>query len=70
LSAAGGKQEPEQVSGLRVSAGFFPLLGAKPVLGRVFLPEEEIRGRDHEVILSYGLWKRRYSGDVFQARGS
>src|SRR3989440_11854495 len=64
LSAAGTKQEPEQVSGLRVSAGFFPVLGVKPFLGRTFLPEEEIPGNDHEVVLSYGLWMRRYGGDV------
>jgi putative ABC transport system permease protein len=63
LSATGTKQEPEQVSGLRVSAGFFSVLGVKPFLGRTFLPEEETLGRDHEVVLSYGLWKRRYGGD-------
>jgi putative ABC transport system permease protein len=63
LSPTGMKQEPERVSGLRVSAGFFPTLGVKPVLGRTFLPEEEILGRDHEVVLSWGLWKRRYGGD-------
>jgi len=63
LSATGNKQEPEQVSGLRVSASFFPVLGVKPLLGRTFLPEEETLGRDHEVVLSYGLWKRRYGGD-------
>src|ERR1700683_2728417 len=63
LSATGTKAEPEQVSGLRVTAGFFPVLGVKPFLGRTFLPEEEIAGRDHEVVLSYGLWKRRYAGD-------
>ena len=61
LSAAGG--EPEQVSGLRVSASFFPVLGVKPMLGRAFLPEEEMPGKDREVILSYGLWKRRYGAD-------
>lgn len=61
LSATGG--EPEQVSGLRVSASFFPVLRAKPMLGRLFLAEEELPGKDHEVILSYGLWKRRYGGD-------
>ena len=63
LSAIGESREPEQVSGLRVSASFFPLLGVHPLLGRTFLPEEEIRGKDHEVILSYGLWTRRYAGD-------
>jgi putative ABC transport system permease protein len=63
LSPTGSKQEPEQVSGLRVSADFFPTLGVKPLFGRTFLPEEETLGRDREVVLSYGLWKRRYSGD-------
>src|SRR5271169_4649707 len=63
LSATGIKQEAEQVSGLRVSAGFFSVLGVKPLLGRTFLPEEETLGRDHEVVLSYGLWKTRYNGD-------
>ena len=60
---AGNAQEAEQVSGLRVSAGFFSVLGAKPFLGRTFLPEEETLGKDHEVVLSYGLWKERYGGD-------
>src|SRR5207247_10271075 len=63
LCGTGTKQEPEAVSGLRVSAGFFPALGVKPFLGRTFLPEEETLGKDHEVVLSYGLWKRRYGGD-------
>jgi putative ABC transport system permease protein len=56
-------REAEQVSGLRVSAGFFDVLGAKPLLGRTFLPEEETLGKDHEVVLTYGLWKSRYAGD-------
>lgn len=63
LSSTGAKQEPEQVSGLRVSADFFKVLGVKPFLGRTFLPEEERLGADHEVVLSYGLWKVRYGGD-------
>jgi predicted permease len=63
LSSSRGMQEAEQVSGLRVSAEFFPTLGVKPFLGRTFLPEEETLGRDHEVVLSYGLWQRRFGGD-------
>jgi len=63
LSPTGNSQEAEQVSGLRVSAGFFSVLGAKPLLGRTFLPEEETLGKDREVVLSYGLWKTRYDGD-------
>ncbi|MDR3699911.1 MAG: ABC transporter permease [Candidatus Sulfopaludibacter sp.] len=63
LSPVNRSQEAEQVSGLRVSAGFFSVLGVKPLLGRTFLPEEEMLGRDREVVLSYGLWKSRYDGD-------
>jgi putative ABC transport system permease protein len=63
LSPTGTKQQAEQVSGLRVSAGFFSVLGVKPSLGRTFVAEEETLGKNHEVILSYGLWKRRYGGD-------
>src|SRR5579863_5610886 len=55
LSPSNNAQEAEQVSGLRVSAGFFDVLGARPLLGRTFLPEEETLGKDHEVVLSYGL---------------
>ncbi|MGH9731568.1 MAG: ABC transporter permease [Candidatus Acidiferrales bacterium] len=55
--------EPERVSGVRVTAKFFDVLGVQPLFGRTFLPEEETAGKDHEVILSYGLWKRRFAGD-------
>jgi len=64
LSPGNNAQEAEQVSGLRVSAGFFQVLGAKPLLGRTFLPEEETLGKDREVVLTYGLWKTRYNGDA------
>ncbi len=64
LAPSGDEKEAEAVSGLRVSAGFFSVLGVKPLLGRTFTPEEEMLGRDHEVVLSYGLWKQRYDGDL------
>src|SRR5581483_9502996 len=63
LSPSHSSREAEQVSGVRVSAEFFTVLGVQPFLGRTFLPEEETLGRDHEVVLSYGLWKSRYNGD-------
>jgi putative ABC transport system permease protein len=62
LAPTGESREPEQVSGLRISSTFFTVLGVHPFLGRNFLPEEEVLGKNHEVILSYGLWKRRYGG--------
>ena len=58
-----GDREPEQVSGLRVTASFFTVLGVEPLLGRTFLPDEEFRGRDRVVVLSHGLWTRRYGGE-------
>jgi len=63
LSPSDSSQQAEQVSGVRVSAGFFPVLGVKPLLGRTFLPEEEKLGKDREVVLSYRLWTNRYGGD-------
>src|SRR5215472_2978523 len=63
LSGGGPDSNPEQVSGVRVSASFFPLLGTKSYLGRTFRPEEEAQGKDREVVLSYALWKRRYKED-------
>jgi putative ABC transport system permease protein len=58
-----GGGEPEQVSGVRVSASFFHVLGVEPMLGRTFRPDEEAPGKDHVVVLSHGLWTRRYGAD-------
>src|SRR5260370_9268405 len=49
--------------GLYVSAGLFPTLGVAPMIGRNILPEETQLGREREVILSYGLWARRFAFD-------
>jgi putative ABC transport system permease protein len=57
-----GASNPERYQGARVSADFFPLLGAKPEFGRNFRPEEEQVGRDHVVILSHALWQSRFGG--------
>jgi predicted permease len=63
-ASLGGVGEPERVWGQAVSGGYFPLLGIKPVIGRFILPEEDqVIGRDAVVVLSYGLWKRRFGSD-------
>lgn len=54
---------PEALYGLRVSASLFPALGVKPMLGRNILPEEDHPGNTNEMILSYGLWVRRFNAD-------
>ncbi len=55
---------PEQVQGFQADDGLFTALGAKALLGRTFFAEEMTDGRDQVVILSYGLWQRRFGGDA------
>jgi predicted permease len=62
LSGA-GLGEPIRVSGTYVSAEFFSLLGARPALGRTFLPGEDLAGQDSYVILSHGLWEERFQSN-------
>ena len=56
-----GHGVPEQVTGAKVSSSLFPLLGVRPLVGRNFTAEEDHPGH-HVVMLSYGLWQRRYAG--------
>jgi putative ABC transport system permease protein len=58
-----GTADPQLVNGFLVSANFFETLGVQPLLGRAFLSEEEEPGKDREVILSHGLWERRFGSD-------
>ena len=58
-----GVGEPERIVGTLVSASLFPLLDVQPALGRAFLNEEDRPGHDRVVILSHGLWRRRFAGD-------
>jgi predicted permease len=55
--------ETERVAGAAVSANLFPTLGIRPILGRNFLPDEELPGQTDVVLISYGLWQRRFGGD-------
>ena len=58
-----GAGEPERLQGRLVSAGFFSLLGVKPVLGRDFLAEDDRPGATPTVILSHPFWSRRFNND-------
>lgn len=54
--------QPERLAGLRVSPGFFQVMGRQPLIGRTFTPEEEkpVPGPG-PVVISYGFWTRRYA---------
>ncbi|HWC15955.1 MAG TPA: ABC transporter permease [Terriglobales bacterium] len=56
-----GPVEPEQVQGAFVSSSFFPIMGVAPALGRVFNATEELH-HERVVLLSNGLWLRRFAG--------
>ena len=58
-----GGNEPEFVSGVRVSAGFFRVLGVHPAIGRDFSDEEDSPHGDPVVILTDSIWRRRFGGD-------
>ena len=58
-----GVDEAERLQGFAVSHEFFPALGMPPLAGRTFTAAEEQPGRDQVVVISHGLWQRRFAGD-------
>jgi putative ABC transport system permease protein len=58
-----GDREAQKVQDFQVSASFFSMLCVRPQLGRAFLPEEEVPGREQEIILGHALWEQRYASD-------
>jgi putative ABC transport system permease protein len=59
-----GDGEPERVRGCRVTGDFFRALGMDAALGRTLLPDDDRPGGQRVVVLSHGLWQRRYAGDA------
>ena len=58
-----GSDPPEHLYGLQVVQSLLPMLGVEPLLGRLFVSGEDQKGAEHEVVLSYRLWQRRFAGD-------
>jgi hypothetical protein len=58
-----GVGEPEQVRGLNVTDGTLPLLGIKPVMGRLFTRDDDLPGTPETALLSYGYWRQKFGGD-------
>jgi len=55
---------PEQIHGIHVTEAYFRLVGAPVMLGRTFTRQEDLPNGGHVVVLSYGLWQRRFGGNV------
>src|SRR5499426_3479615 len=58
-----GRGEPERITGVFVSQNLFSLLGAQPQIGRGFIDEDLKERQGLVVLLSHGLWRRRFGGD-------
>lgn len=59
-----GQGQAERLAGGMATASLFPMLGVRPIAGRLFAPDEDTPGRDQVVVLDEGLWKRRFGGDI------
>ncbi|MGB0036214.1 MAG: ABC transporter permease, partial [Candidatus Acidiferrales bacterium] len=55
-----GSGEPQRLSGEMITSQFFTTLRIKPVLGRSFLPEEDVPGAGPVVLIGEGMWKRKF----------
>src|SRR5262249_26734388 len=58
-----GFDDPEELATQLVTPNFFDVLGSPALIGRTFVPEEGQQGHDNVVVLSFGLWQRRFSAD-------
>ena len=59
-----GAGDSARLEGARVTAGFFPVLGTAPMLGRAFFPEEDRPGGPQVCVLSHQLWQSRFGANV------
>ena len=58
-----GRDQPERIAGMRGQSALLEMLGAKPLLGRILLPEEDKPGKPAVAILSDRVWARLFSSD-------
>lgn len=65
-----GAGEPEHLKGLDVSDGTLPILGVRPVLGRLFTRQDDIAGASETVMLSYAYWQKRFGRSPSALGGS
>ena len=59
-----GAGDPERLQGVRMSAHAFEMLGAKAALGRALIPDDDGASSQRVVVLTHGLWQRRFGADA------
>ena len=64
FNLSGGHGEPERVGVIRVSSNLLPMLGAQPLHGQLFVPEDDAPGRPGTAVLGHGFWQRRFGGET------
>jgi putative ABC transport system permease protein len=63
MSGDGTQGQAERVAGIQVGDGFFKVMKAEPMLGRVFDAEDQKEGQDRVIVLGHGLWTTRFGSD-------
>jgi predicted permease len=63
VNLTGGIGEPERIGTIQMSSNLLPMLGARPLLGRLFVPDEDSPGRADTAVLMYSAWERRFGRD-------
>lgn len=58
-----GREQPERIDALRTQSALLTMLGAKPLMGRLLLPEEDTPGKPATAVLSYRAWRRFFNSD-------
>lgn len=58
-----GQGDAERIPAIQVGDGYFKVMKGKAILGRTFLPEEQLEGKDFVIVLGYGLWQRKFGSD-------
>jgi putative ABC transport system permease protein len=58
-----GLDSPERLQITKVTGDFFKVMGVEPILGRTFLTEEDVPGKNNVCVLSYAFWQRHYGGN-------
>ena len=58
-----GVDEPEKLYALHMSSDIFPMLGVRPLLGRVWSANEDLAGNEREIVIGHKLWVRRFASD-------